>query len=110
LADLLLHQAVSAVLPGERPVLSPLARLQLRRGRDLVSGLRHTSTRRDQPAMRELLLLLDGNRDVQAVAAELSRRIDAGEVPLPLGVHPDNLLAEVEEAVRDAAARSLLIV
>src|SRR5262249_8626938 len=82
LAAVHLPQAWLPVVPGERPVLSPLARWQLTRGREVVTGLRHTCTRMEQPAMRELLLLLDGTRDAQAVAAELGRRIDAGQVPL----------------------------
>jgi SAM-dependent methyltransferase len=109
LVELHLWQAAWAVAPGDRPVLSPLARGQLRCGREMVAGLRHTGSRMDAPVVREMLLLLDGTRDAQAVADELGRRIDAGELSLPAGAKRENLLADVEKAVRDAAAEALLI-
>jgi SAM-dependent methyltransferase len=109
LVELRLSQAAWAVRPGPRPVLSPLARGQLARGREIVADLRHTGSRMDEPIAREMLLLLDGTRDLQAVAAELGRRIDAGEVSLPAGAKREDLPADVERAVQDAAARALLI-
>jgi hypothetical protein len=109
LVELHLYQPAWAVPPNERPVLSPLARVQLMRGREIVAGLRHGGSRMDVPVVRELLLLLDGARDLDGVAAELGRRIDAGELALPAGAHRENLRADVEKAVRDAADGALLI-
>jgi SAM-dependent methyltransferase len=109
LVELHLHQAAWVVVPGQRPVLSPLPRGQLTCGRQMVAGLRHTGSRMDEPVVREMLLLLDGTRDLDAVAAELGRRIDAGELPLPAGTQRENLLADVHKAVHDAAAEALLI-
>jgi SAM-dependent methyltransferase len=109
LVELHLHQPAWQVRPGARPVLGALARLQLTAGREVVTSLRHTDTQVNEPLMRELLLLLDGSRHVPAVAAELGRRIDAGEMALPAGVARTSLGAEVEQAVRDAIAKGLLI-
>jgi hypothetical protein len=109
LVELHVFQPDWAALPGPRPVLSPLARGQLAQGRQIVAGLRHTGSRMDAPVVREMLLLLDGTRDVQTVAAELGRRIDAGTLALPAGASHASLLEDVEKAVRDAAAGALLI-
>src|SRR5262245_58029332 len=109
LVELHLHQAAWAVRRGGRPVLNPLARFQLTNGREVVTSLRHTDTRLDAPVVRAMLLLLDGSRDVLAVAAELGRRIDVGELALPAGAARANLQADVDKAVRDAAAGALLI-
>jgi methyltransferase-like protein len=98
-----------SVRPGPRPVLSPLARWQFERGREIVTGLNHDGSRVDIPIVRELLLLLDGTRDLQAVTAELSRRIDAGELKLPPGAKREDLHADVQKAVQDAATKALLI-
>jgi SAM-dependent methyltransferase len=109
LVELHLFQAAWAVRPGPRPVLCPLARRQLSRGREIVAGMRHTGSRMDVPIVREMLLLLDGTRDLQTVAADLGRRIDAGELSLPAGAKREDLHADVEKAVQDAAAGALLI-
>jgi SAM-dependent methyltransferase len=109
LVELHLFQPAWAAQPGQRPVLSPLARSQLTRGREFVAGLSHAATRPDLPIVREMLLLLDGSRDAQEVAADLGRRLNAGELSLPAGARREDLLADVHKAVRDAAAAALLI-
>jgi hypothetical protein len=109
LVELHLFQAAWSATPGQRPVLSPLARLQLTRGRQIVSSLRHIGKRLDVPVVREMLLLLDGSQDLRAVTTELGRRIDAGELPLPAGATRENLFTDVEKAAQDAAAEALLI-
>ncbi len=54
--------------PGLRPFANPLARLQVARGeRDLVTYT-HASFRLEEPPLRELLPLLDGTRDREAIA------------------------------------------
>src|SRR5262245_31139102 len=55
-------------VPGERPVASPLARLQATTGRR-VASLRHRVIQLEDPD-RRLLALLDGSRDRAAIAAE----------------------------------------
>ena len=54
-----------AAVPGERPVASPLARLQAERGRR-VTNLRHESVELDEFA-RQVVRHLDGTRDRQAL-------------------------------------------
>ena len=62
-----------ALRSGDRPVASPLARLQLRDG-PVVTSLRHTSVRIDDPRGQKLLQLLDGTRDYAALREELGVR------------------------------------
>lgn len=109
LIELHIYQQARLAGPGEQPTASPLVRRQLELGREIVTTVRHTNARVDVPLLRETLLLLDGTRDVPAVEVELRRRIDAGQPELPAGATRENLHAEVENAVRDAAGRGLLI-
>lgn len=58
-------------VPSARPVASPLARLQAERSRT-VTNLRHEPvTINEMP--RQLLLLLDGTRDIDAMVADVVR-------------------------------------
>ncbi len=59
-----------ASTPGDRPVASPLARIQARAG-DAVTTLLHTSIELRDPIGRRLLGLLDGTRDRAALIDEL---------------------------------------
>jgi SAM-dependent methyltransferase len=59
-----------AASPGERPLASPLARIQARSG-DAVTTLLHTSIELGDPIARRLLVLLDGARDRAALIDEL---------------------------------------
>lgn len=64
------HQAKFEVVASERPVVSPLARLQaLQDG--TVTNLRHTSVAIGDRLVRQLLLLLDGSRDRAGLLAGL---------------------------------------
>ena len=83
--ELHVFQAPWTIARGTRPLLSPLARFQIANGHVAATTLRHTDVRLDSPIYRAMLLLLDGTRDIPAVAVELGRRIDAGEVTLPTG-------------------------
>lgn len=62
-----------ATIAGERPVASPLARLQAERG-DLVTNLRHDLVRLDDEA-RAMLRLFDGSRDRAALAEAAQGRL-----------------------------------
>jgi SAM-dependent methyltransferase len=61
---------------GEHPLASPLVRAQCARGARVVTSLLHTSIKLEQDGDGALLELLDGTRDRQALAAELSRPLD----------------------------------
>jgi SAM-dependent methyltransferase len=75
-AELLMpHGAPLRAVPAkaERPLASPLARWQARRGPD-VTSLAYTNVRMEEPAARLLLTLLDGTRDRAAIRAEFAER------------------------------------
>jgi methyltransferase-like protein/SAM-dependent methyltransferase len=64
------------ITPGERPVGSPLGRLQAKSGKT-VTNLRHEQINLGDPE-RETLLLLDGTNDRSAVADRLGELVDKG--------------------------------
>ena len=61
-----------ATAPSERPVASPLARLQAAEG-TRVTNLRHATVEVPDELGRRLITLLDGTRDRAALLAELGR-------------------------------------
>ena len=65
------------VRPGERPLASPLARLQATRGTRLVTNLLHVVTEL-HPIQRIILELLDGTRDRGAILASLVASAQSG--------------------------------
>jgi SAM-dependent methyltransferase len=60
---------------GERPLASPLARLQASRGDTQVSTLAHAAALLDTDDARQLLLLLDGTRTADEIAASLGTEL-----------------------------------
>jgi SAM-dependent methyltransferase len=73
----LLHAAAPRLVaePGERPVASPIARLQLAAG-SIVTSLCHDSVKVDDEAARRLLPLLDGTRTRSALVAALGAALE----------------------------------
>ena len=69
-----------ATTPGERPLASPLARLQAQ-GREHLTTLRHTTIRLEDELGWVLVTLLDGTRDRAALLAELEARLEGGGYP-----------------------------
>ena len=65
---------------SERPIASPLARYQIRKGPG-VSSLRHLPLKIDDALGRDLLQLLDGARDHAALLKELGEAVKAGSTP-----------------------------
>jgi methyltransferase-like protein/2-polyprenyl-3-methyl-5-hydroxy-6-metoxy-1,4-benzoquinol methylase len=65
--------------PGERPMASPLARLQLEQGYR-VTNLRHDTIDVQDALGETLVKLLDGTRDRAALRAELRRVVESGAV------------------------------
>jgi methyltransferase-like protein len=68
-----------ACKPGERPLASPMARIQLKQGYR-VTNLRHNTIDVQDALGETLLRLLDGTRDRAALRAELRRAVESGEV------------------------------
>jgi SAM-dependent methyltransferase len=60
--DLTVGATPMAATAGERPVASPLARLQLAMGQSTLCGLDHTMVAFEDEASRNFLTLLDGSR------------------------------------------------
>jgi SAM-dependent methyltransferase len=78
---------------GERPVASPLARLQAARGSKLVTSLRHRTITLHDDGARRLVSLLDGSRDREALCAAMG---------------DDATLDRVDDALRHLARLGLL--
>jgi len=89
-----------AVTPGERPVASPLARLQARE-RVHLTTLRHTTIRLEDELGWVLVGLLDGTRDRAALLAELEARLEGGGYPA--------LAADLDRSLDTLASVALLM-
>ena len=81
----------------ERPVASPLARLQIASGQTAVTNQRHVSVMLTDELSRQFLLLLDGSRDRAALLRDLTGRFDSGE-PLPAW-HANGPASRLERAL-----------
>ena len=99
--------------PGERPIASPLARMQLRQGEMTVTSLRHSTIQVENPLTRQLLLLLDGTRDRVALLDSLVSWATANpppDQPARSPVELRKLLAEqIEPGLQSVAAMGLLV-
>lgn len=73
-----LHPPGFVLQPGERPVASPLARLQSREG-SRVTTLHHRTIAIEDPLGRHFLQLLDGTRDRAALLDDLAAFVASGE-------------------------------
>jgi SAM-dependent methyltransferase len=69
---------------GEKPCASPLLRAQLARGDARVCALSHVLMEIKQPALRHLLQLADGSRDMEEIANNPTLKFPTDEVPLAL--------------------------
>ncbi len=76
------HQPHFVTQISDRPVISRLARVEIQTGHH-VSTLRHRTLRIDDEMGRHLLKLLDGTRDLAALAAELTEAVRSGAVTMP---------------------------
>jgi methyltransferase-like protein len=70
--ELRLHEPRYALEPGERPVVSQLARLQAAKG-ELLTNLRHSSVSVPDESARQLIQRMDGTKDRNELARELER-------------------------------------
>ena len=71
LVDLTGYQPHASSTVSQRPVVSPLARWQISRGKP-ITNLWCCSIKMDEPVMRHLCSLLDGSRDRTALANDLA--------------------------------------
>jgi hypothetical protein len=102
--------------PGQRPVASPLARLQSRQN-GKVPNLRHYNIPLEDPLGRYLLGILDGSRDRAALLEELVGLVESGELAVRGEENPvqepqqvrELLAGELERQLVDLAERALLL-
>jgi methyltransferase-like protein len=103
-------------VPGERPVASPLARLQSRE-HAVVSNLRHYTTTIDSDVGHHLLQLADGSRDRKGVLDALVALVESGAFTIEREGAPVSdgaeirkfFAAELERNLADLARHGLLV-
>jgi SAM-dependent methyltransferase/methyltransferase-like protein len=93
------HVPRYATSASERPVASPLARLQARSG-ECVTTLLHATMRMDDAPSRRMLQMLDGTRDREQIAAELLAAFPQDKRPDPAALRAgiDRNLARLARA------------
>lgn len=102
--------------PGAMPCASALARLQLEGGADCVASLRPSMVRLDSRLAIELLRLLDGNRNHEALLHDLALRMSGLPVPAEDGVETlqsfewwrRQLAPQLADGLRQVARMALL--
>lgn len=102
---------------GERPVASPLARLQIEDGDELVFSLRPSMVRLETRIALELVHLLDGTRDRVALLRDLALRMAELPVPSDDGTETirgndwwlEQLSTRLEEGLEQTARMALLV-
>jgi hypothetical protein len=103
---------------GERPIASPLARLQIEEGHELVFSLRPSMVRLESRIALELVRLLDGSRDRAALARDRAARLAVFPVPGDDGVDTlhdgdwwqEQLSTRQEDGLQQTARMALLLV
>ncbi len=93
------HPPALSPRAGERPLASPLARLQAREGLSLAN-LRHATVKLEGELGRRLLMLLDGTRD----RGDLREQLDGVD-----GATGDELVARIETGLAQLARSALLL-
>lgn len=102
--------------PGPTPRASALARLQLETGADCVASLRPSMVRLDSPLAVELIQLLDGSRNHEALLEDLALRMAALPAGSNDGEHPmrsadwwrQHLAPRLIDGLQQAAQMALL--
>lgn len=106
LIELHTHPFHFATKAGERPIASPLARVQAQTS-EMVTNLRHESVRLEDDLVKHLLLLLDGTRDREMLLNELRRLIDSGEIDVEIDNRGGDDSSQNPNALSDGLERSL---
>ena len=105
--ELLTREPRYAVKPGEFPVASPIARLQLAHG-TIVTTLLHDSVRFDDPLAIHLLALLDGTRDRSMLESEMAKVVE----PISANSEPTELpsiATQLENKLNELGKLGLLV-
>ena len=97
------HQPDFTLVPGERPMVSPIARLQSQHG-PIVTSLLYNSVKFEDLLSRQLFLLLDGTRDRQMILNEfgslLDKAIETSTLP-QVPVEREKLLNDLSEQLEE---------
>ncbi|MGA7216466.1 MAG: class I SAM-dependent methyltransferase [Terrimicrobiaceae bacterium] len=83
---------------SDRPIASPIARLESRRG-ERVTTLRHTGLELSDQNSRDLLALLDGTRDFEALVDSLATLVKAGDAQIRRDGEPVTEPAQVRSII-----------
>jgi methyltransferase-like protein/cyclopropane fatty-acyl-phospholipid synthase-like methyltransferase len=116
LLDLHAHVPPFTTEVSERPVASPLARLEARDG-DVISTLHHRSLHLSDSLQRGLVMLMDGSRDHDALRKDLLELFKSGVLTLQEGDKPaadmktveERIAAESEDVMRGLARLAVLM-
>lgn len=114
LVELHLHEPKFAAQPSEKPLVSPIARLQAQNN-DLVSTLRQNAIGIQDDVIRNLLILLDGTRTRRDVTREIKRRIENGKINFKFDSNAEkreflsNLPVIIEENLQAMAKLALFV-
>ncbi len=114
LVEFYLHEPTFAARPSERPMVSPIARLQAKNN-DLVSTLRQSAIGIQDDVIRNLLILLDGTRTRASVVREIKIRIENGKIKYKFDSSAEkreflkNLPAIIEENLQSMAKLALFV-
>ncbi len=101
-----LHVPKFVLNVNERPVASPLARLQAKNG-NVLTSLRHTPIKMEDPVGRRLVELMDGTRDRASLIEELSSLITSGALVMRRDGQPVSDAGEAIKFMRDHFEESL---
>jgi methyltransferase-like protein len=101
---------------SEKPMASPLARLEARDG-DVISTLHHRSLQLGDPVLRGLVMLMDGTRDHETLRKDLLGLFESGALTLVVGDKPASdmqlvekrIAAETEDALAGLARTAVLM-
>jgi methyltransferase-like protein/trans-aconitate methyltransferase len=83
---------------SERPIASPVARHQSRRTKRITT-LRHTGLEVNDALSRNLLELLDGRRDLEALVEAMAAVVQAGKATLEANGEPVTDLTKIREII-----------
>jgi methyltransferase-like protein/cyclopropane fatty-acyl-phospholipid synthase-like methyltransferase len=116
LLDLHVHVPPFTTKVSERPVASPLARLEARES-DVVTTLHHRSLRLGDSLQRGLVMLMDGTRDHDALRKDLLELFKSGVLTLQEGDKPvadmgtveKRIAAETEDELAELARMAVLV-
>lgn len=92
---------------NDRPVVSPVARWFVSKGSSLVPNLQHRSVRLDDPIAAQIVLLLDGTRDRNALVRDLAAFCKARGLIAQVAGSQHSDLAELKKIIESGLEENL---